>query len=340
MNRVTCKTLAASLGVSTSTVSRALRNDPRLREETIKKVKQAAAEAGYQLDPRISKAYTQVLNRSHSSLQHIALIHNKPTNQQFQSGPAKAYWTAAVSVSKRLGLGISMFTRHEVQGKGKRLSDILRHRGIEGLLVCPFYEPDIRSWNFDWDSFSVVAVGSSPQKPTMLKVDTDDYGHGYDLTKALIEDGARRIGYITTPGQISHEERRSAAGYQSACDVFQATGFPIRMVKNRSGNGTMPEKKQLLDWFYRGKMDAIVTAVPWAADYLKQTQALSERKIGFPFRPPDRFKQALYVDYGPETIVSPALHLLKDQLFSQKKGVAYDEPTTSLYIRCPVVSMS
>ncbi|GEM_PF-3277009 len=340
MNRVTCKTIAASLGVSASTVSRALRNDPRLKDETIEKVKHAAAEAGYQLDPRISKAYTQVLNRSHSSLQHIALIHNKPTNQQFRSGPAKAYWTAAVKVSNRLGFAIDMFTLQEVQGKGKRLSEILQHRGIEGLLVCAFYEPDIRSWNIDWDQFSAVAVGSSPQRPTMLKVDTDDYGHGYDLTKTLIKEGARKIGYISSPDQIAHEEHRSAAGYRSACDAFHAKAYPIHMVKNRNTDGSLQEKRQLSHWFGNGKMDAIVSAAPWVADYLHKTHDLPERRIGFPFRPPERFKQAQYVDYDPETIVSPALQLLKDQLFSQKKGVTYEEPTPSLHLRCPVVSRS
>lgn len=311
-----------------------------MKAETIAKVKQAAEEAGYELDPRISKAYTQVLNRSQSSLQQIALLHNKASNQQFRSGPTEAYCAAAFRVSQRLRCSLDLFTLQELQGNGKRLSDILQHRGIEGLLVCAFHEPDIRSWGIDWDAFSAVAVGSSPQTPMMLKIDTDDYGHGYDLTQALIESGADRIGYVSSPDQITHEEHRSAAGYRSACEVFRVQDFPSYMVRNRYQSGNAQEQEQLLNWFHSGKMNAIISTVPWVADTLKTSCALDEARIGFTFRPPQRFQRVHYVDYEPEMIVSPALQLLKDQLFSQKKGVSYNEPSTTLHVRCPVLSVN
>ena len=73
--RVTQKDLAQELGLTTATVSMALRGHPRISGETIARVKEAAQRLGYRENPLLSQLMTTLQQQKTSTYtESIALL--------------------------------------------------------------------------------------------------------------------------------------------------------------------------------------------------------------------------------------------------------------------------
>ena len=110
-SKITLKTLAAYLELSVTTVSRALKEGPEVRPETISRVKQAASELGYFPDQRGFNLRTGKTNT-------IALSLSPDPQSAF---PAMGYMNFCQGIIR------------ELEGSGMTLSIIPRFPGEEML---------------------------------------------------------------------------------------------------------------------------------------------------------------------------------------------------------------
>jgi transcriptional regulator with XRE-family HTH domain len=93
----TLRDLAAHLGVSPATVSRALRHDPRITEAVRLRVAKAAAKLGYRRDPKLSQLMSHVrATKQHTFQGTLAWITDYDLDVPVESKEHELYWTPAV----------------------------------------------------------------------------------------------------------------------------------------------------------------------------------------------------------------------------------------------------
>lgn len=193
----TVRDIARAAGVSTGTVSRALKNETGLTESTRRMVLDVARRLGYdfaKLRPKRIRRLTFLLHRQHdtaaSSPFYSAVLHG------------------AEQACRQHGIVLSFMAA----GPADSLPDQLRMHAPDGLVCAGYFEPELLS--------ALHASG----KPLVLidmklrghsSVNPDNLRGGHLATQHLIALGRRRIGLIAGPlGHYSIRER--TRGYRQA----------------------------------------------------------------------------------------------------------------------------
>jgi len=221
MNKVSLKQIAERAGVSRMTVSCALKNSPRVKPETAQRIGAIARELGYSPDPRIAATMARVRDAKHKDLQPLAWINANADRRAFH----KHKWLApfldgAKERCAELGYRLDEFWLREPGMTEKRLSSIIAHRGISGVIVTPTL-PSITHLRLDWRQFASVSFESAILVPRLHHVSPDYYYNIMLTLKMLRRLGYRRIGLCLQ--QL--EARRSHHTYQAALRLFHS-GIP------------------------------------------------------------------------------------------------------------------
>ncbi len=202
MNRkpsCTQRDVAAHLGISHATVSRALRNDPRITEAVRHSVLKAAARLGYRRDPRLAELMSLVrAGRARAHQGTLAWITDHDLSQAAEKAPHELYWLSAVRRAEELGYKLERFD-HVRPSDAPKLERRLRAQGIRGIVIqqfkAAFHLPD---WRLNWRHFAFIHNGSSQITPALDSVDADDVANCVQVFTALVRRGYRRIGICTT----------------------------------------------------------------------------------------------------------------------------------------------
>ncbi len=158
-HRVTLKDIAAKAKLSVAAVSLALRDHPRLPAETIKRVKRIANKLGYVPDPALSAlAAHRSRVRLFRDFSVIGLVSNWSTMDAWSTRPsAQQLIKGATERARELGYSLQHLWARTDGASPARFSRILQARGIRGLILAPFEEPDA-PFPLDWSEFSVVTI--------------------------------------------------------------------------------------------------------------------------------------------------------------------------------------
>jgi LacI family transcriptional regulator len=182
----TIKDIALELGLSPSTVSRALKDHPHINKETKRKVKEVAAKLGYKYN-----AMAASLRNSRSNT--IGLIIPR-ISKYYQS----AVITAIQNKLHEYKYNVMICQSNESVELEKELVHALYASRVEGLIV---------SSTLNTVDFSHFDIFSNSNRPLVFydrvpadyagnKVQGDDLQGGYLATRHLLELGCRRIAYI------------------------------------------------------------------------------------------------------------------------------------------------
>lgn len=195
----TMRDVAAHLGISHATVSRALRNDPRITESVRLSVVKAANKLGYRRDPRLAALMSHVRATKARSFQGtLAWITDHDIRQPAELAPHELYWAPAVKRAEELGYKLERFT-HARPADASRIERQLRAKGIQGIVIQQFKAAfDLAEWRFNWQHFAVIHNGSSQIVQALDSVDADDIGNCVQVFRHLASSGHRRIGICTT----------------------------------------------------------------------------------------------------------------------------------------------
>lgn len=162
----TIRDVARAAGVGASTVSLALRNDPRLRPATRDHVRKVASEIGYLPNATLSSLMAQVRVGKNSPFQATlgflnaaedpAILREIPTFREWARGAAER--------ARELGYSVDQFWLHDASCSATRLVEILQARGIRGLIVAGLQNDGILppSHAEVWPGFSAVVIGLRP----------------------------------------------------------------------------------------------------------------------------------------------------------------------------------
>jgi LacI family transcriptional regulator len=189
--------IAQSLGVAPSTVSRALRSDPRISAATRQRVEEAAEKLGYRPNPLVSALMANRRRRGGAGeVDVIALVTNYGGRESWRSKDVCRWEFEGIQArAAALGFKIEVFPLSEYRASYERLQSTLRARGIRGVLLG-FSREDSEQVSFRTDGFAVA--GLSAYFPSVI-VDRANFHGFYNVQLAL--DHIWQLGY-RRPGLV------------------------------------------------------------------------------------------------------------------------------------------
>ena len=206
--KVTIKTISKELGVSTSTVSKALKDSHEISIETKERIQAYAKHYNY-------KHNSLALQLRNQKTKVIGVILPKIVHHFF-STVIKGIEEGA----SEKGYHIMVCFSNESYKKEVENLKVLSNGSVDGIIVSVANET---LENKDFDHFKELV---SEEIPLVLfdrvvdeifcdKVVVDDAGAGYKATKHLLENGRKKIALITTPNHVNVGALRRQ-GYEKA----------------------------------------------------------------------------------------------------------------------------
>jgi LacI family transcriptional regulator len=245
---VTVRSLAAELGVSPITVSRALRGHDTVRPELAVRVKWLAKKRGYRADPIMAEVMGglgRVKGTRYRETVAFVWTHERSESDREEHG--------ARAAAEALGYRFEI-VKPWTQGLNEHdVSRILWSRGIRGVLLAPNYSrPDPR-YELEWPKFAAVLLGSSLVNTGVTRV-ARDYYHDAKLALARLEAaGFARIGLALDSSTHERTDRRYAAAFRE----HGGTAARFHLV-----DASRPEAAQRTRygrWLTSAKPDAVLT---------------------------------------------------------------------------------
>lgn len=195
--RITQKDIAQAANVHPATVSLALRNHHSIPIETCRRIQKIAKELGYEPDPMLTALAKYRSKGIHEKAYKGVLawfVNRSIPGYDWRDSPHYCRWfDGAKSQAQSHGYQLEVIEYSASQVRASRMANILRARNIQGILLCPQPEPFV-CMDFFWDSFSVVAFGSTLVAPRFHTVAIAHYQAVREVFDTLWQRGYRRIG--------------------------------------------------------------------------------------------------------------------------------------------------
>ncbi|MBL9156458.1 MAG: LacI family DNA-binding transcriptional regulator [Verrucomicrobiales bacterium] len=265
----TMRTVAAHLGISHATVSRALRDDPRISREMRLKVTKAASELGYRRDPKLAQLMSHVrATKARAHQGTLAWVTDHDLDIPAENAAHHLYWEFAVKRAEQLGYKLERFTKTG-PAEAPKLERRLRALGIEGVIIQQYKARlDVREWKFQWQHFAALHNGSSQVDPTLDSVDADDVGNCVQVFAKLADMGHRRIGICTTVAIEIATNYCLSTGWQRFRLLHPGhEDIPSCLLPDLGPDASRVVKR----WLKRHRIDAVASQVRGMKDLLEST---------------------------------------------------------------------
>lgn len=252
--RITQAELARQAKVSQMTVSLALRDHPSISAATKKRIHQLANKLGYRPDPALSSlvAYRQTVRHAayHGT---IAWFNNTHVANAHETWPGwKDFLEGARGRAEQLGYKIETLWMQEPGMTSQRANQILRSRGIRGLVLAPQSK---LQWDLDmdWSELSVIRLGDYSTLPTDFNLAAaDHYWAMQECLGRLNEKGYQSAGYVSW----QYFEQRINLSYISAYQGWGTLHPNVKLVP-----AFLPDKftkTAFLRWFKKHKPEVLI----------------------------------------------------------------------------------
>ena len=212
--RLSIRDLTAQIGVSHTTVSLALRNSPRITPAVRKQVQKAARQAGYHADPTVSNLMARLrMIRTTAVRETLGFITAWPTRNGWRDAPNHVrFFDGAAHRAREAGYVFEEFWMKEAGMTSRRMSRILRARGIRGLVLCSL--PNVGGrLALEWKQFACVAKGLTVQHPPVHRVVSSHYEDMHLVLEQLARRKYQRVGLVLGEALSARVDRAWLASY-------------------------------------------------------------------------------------------------------------------------------
>ena len=209
-NKTTIHDISNSLGINSSTVSRALNDSPLISQKTKDKILARAKKLGYQRNFLASKLRN---NRSRT----IGVIVPRISRYFFSAVIAGIEETAF-----NAGYDVIICQSLESFEREKKLVETLSSNQVDGILVSISWETKTADHfkNYQQHDHPVIFFDRPFNTTKNTHVIIDDFKAGFDATEHLINNGCKDIVHFTGPQNLELYQRRMA-GYKAALEKHQ-----------------------------------------------------------------------------------------------------------------------
>jgi LacI family transcriptional regulator len=315
--RVSLRDIAAEAHVSHTTVSLALRNDPRILPETRRRIAKLAETLGYQRNAVIGDLMAHLRTiRMRSSHSTLGFVTAWPTRDGWrQAANHRRFFVGAQTRASALGYTLDEFWLLEKGMTPARMTGILRARGIKGLVVHSLPEPNGRL-DLRWQHFASVAKGLTVASPRAHRVVSSHYDDMQLVVSKLKHKGYRRFGLVLSR---SHDLRVGRA-WLASYSLYGAETDP----KFRIPALLYPKPDPVVfqKWLKRHRPEAIIFADPIVSRWISQLGMTAPRDIGLVNLDwSSEHAPMSGIDSDPESLGAAAIDLLVGQLHAHEYGV-------------------
>ncbi|WP_156289340.1 LacI family DNA-binding transcriptional regulator [Oceanobacillus salinisoli] len=208
---VNIKDVAKASGVSPSTVSRVIADNPRITEETKKKVRKAMKQLGYH--PNISAR-----NLVAKSTKAIGVIMPSSANTALQNPFFPEILRGIGSVIHHMQYSMSLSTGETEEEIFSEVKRMVFGSYVDGVILL-YSRINDRVTNFlRKNDFPFVIVGKPHDHETEIThVDNDNFKAGKEITRHLIDKGHEKIAFIGGSRELFVTMDREA-GYVTALE--------------------------------------------------------------------------------------------------------------------------
>ncbi len=309
------RTIARSLGMATSTVSRALRDDATISAAVRQQIRRTARSLGYRPNPLVSTLMAQLhVQRRRADPHHIAWIDLWPSdNASAQLLLFNPLLQGARIRARELGYGIEVHKPVQSGIDPSRLRQILLARSQWGIVIPPVPEA-ARHYDLAVEGFAAVTIGTSLHTPLMHRVSPDLYQGGQLACGELRQRGCRRIGLVLTQSMSDRVEGKWLGAYLAEqqqwpaeerlppllCAAGQPAAFQRWLGQNKP-DAILLAEEQVENWLTKAKLAGGPVVTAWLL--LEQKNS---RKQG--------------VDYRGEKIGAAAIEVVVGQIHRNERG--------------------
>ncbi len=314
--RVTLSDIAKRAGVHVTTVSLALRNQPRLPLATRERLQTLAREMGYVPDPVMQAlvAYrSKIMPRRNPPT--IAYVTNWNTRWGWREVTAHPdFYEGAKAKAEELGFTLDHFWMREPGLTHGRLSRILDARGIHGVIIASHVREFDTKLQFDWSRFSAVKIDYFPHQPELANV-TNDQMHIIRLAvRKALAAGYRRIGFVMDEGWDISVDRLWSAGF-----LWEQQSIPP---EERIEPLLFPARESFREWFERNRPEVVISKGEFVLPEFKAMGLRIPRDVAFV----DLFLEDVTgkvagVRQNHRTVGALAVEMLAGQMQQNKRGI-------------------
>ena len=318
-HQVTMKEIARKLGVSVSTVSRALKDSPELHPDTKKKIVEAAKAMNYQYN-----LLAQSLRISRSKV--LGVIVPELTSHFFSSNISGISDTAY-----RRGYNVMICQSNESYEQEKANVKTLVSSQVDGLLIS--LSRETKSYEHLQELYDreipFIMFDRVTEEIPVSKVTVDDAHGAYLAVHHLLEQGCRKIAYFSGPEDLYISKKRKE-GYLEALKEYGIPESEARIyVTDLTPEGNRKISLQMIA--EKDRPDAVFAMIdPLAIDLMT---VLKEKGVKIP----DEIALAGFTNNPTSAVVDPSLTTISqpgyemgkiaaNHLLDQLDEIVSDEP--------------
>lgn len=318
---ITLQDIADAAKVSRTTVSLALRNHPKITTEVRARIHALAGKMHYRPNPLVAAhmSHLRATRPAKKASHQLAFVSNRPKReiQTDMRSPLWAYYCGAKGRAEVLGYDVAYFNVSESGMNPRRLSEILRARGIRGVLIAVHHDwLTLADFTIDWGDFAVATVEHVMSSPRLHEVCTDGFSTIGRLVQKLLDDGCKRIGIAMHRRMDDHANHVWLAGYQG----FQA----LAREQDRIPHFITAEweKETFMRWYKQWRPNAIITINDEIVQWLRSERVRIPQDVSCvtPYwRKHREFLSGFYQNH--EVMASGAVDLVVADLNCNERGI-------------------
>ena len=206
--RVTQRDIARLARVSQATVSRVLSGDDRVEDASCERVSKVILEQNYQPDVR-----AQSLRNQRAGM--IGLVIKRPQGGILNDPFYANLIASIVDELSHTDFHLCVDSAAGDENHQRLYDEMLRSRRVDGLILVESEASDERILRLQRDKFPFVLIGNPLHAAEVHSVDNNNVHAAEMVTRHLIDQGYRRIGFIGAKTGITVSDDR-IAGYQKA----------------------------------------------------------------------------------------------------------------------------
>ncbi len=252
-DRVTMSSLAKALSLSESTISRALKGDPRISQTTRERVEKLADTLSYRPNPLVSALMASRKKRGGSEVGTVALVTDYHGEGGWKSKDVCKWEYAGICRrAGELGYRIEEFPMSAYAYDAAKLEKSLLTRSIRGILFG-FSRDRTEQADLAIGKFTVAGLSTYFRE---IPVDRANFHGFFNVQLALAE--LRAIGYRRT-GLVVPEFNNRISGYLwsgGALDWQTRQAAPDRCIPLILAAGN--EEQEFTKWLHREQPDSLL----------------------------------------------------------------------------------
>lgn len=324
--RPSLRLIAAKCGCSRNTVSLALKKDPRVVEVRARYIRKVAEQLGYRPDPTLTQVMSQIAKKTGVKTSKLAVLVGADFDQRDPWRSNSILERFYTSMSRRMteyGYSFDTFWLGQSRMTPVRIRQIIRHRGIEGLVVFS-YASAPAVIDFDFSGFAASVIGRGLAHPRL-----DAVGGNLHNDLDCVVRNAMRLGYehlgLALPLSAA---TRSLHCWEAAYQFYQSRFPPrLRVPACVFDPENLPPLRRWIDRF-RPKC---VVGNSTTYDVLKRLGYPIPQEFGFATLLQEaRLPGLAGIDFPLDLIASKAVDIVVERLRTHRLGLPV-EPELILY---------